>query len=66
VKWVLKKSALTLLGLIAVVFLFKIAQRICWENNFTVIAPPSLDSWDPTERVDAARQAMKKYGGGKQ
>lgn len=62
-KGVLKRSGLFLVALIAIVLLFKIAQKVCWDNKFTVFAPPSLDSWDPTERVAAAREAMKKYGG---
>lgn len=26
-------------------------------------APPSLDAWDPKERIDAAEAAARKYGG---
>jgi len=42
---------------------YKIVQKACWENNATFVNPPSLDSWDPTERVEAARQAGMKFGG---
>jgi hypothetical protein len=26
-------------------------------------APPCLDAWDPTERIDAAEAAAREYGG---
>jgi hypothetical protein len=58
-----KGTILAVLVIVTVVVLFKVAQKVCWDNNLTLIAPPSLDSWDPTERVEAARQAMKRYGG---
>jgi hypothetical protein len=44
---------------------YKTAQKACWENNASFVNPPSLDSWDPTERAEAARQAGMKYGGKK-
>jgi ABC-type sugar transport system substrate-binding protein len=37
-----------------------------WHNNVPRMSPPSLDSEYPTARVEAARQAAKKYGGGKE
>lgn len=44
-----------------IVFVLKSAQLICW--HYKVIAPPSLESWDPHERVEAARLAIKTFGG---
>ncbi len=51
--------------LLLVAFAFKAAQTVCWRNNVSLIGPPSLDSLDPTERIEAAREAAKKYGGSK-
>ena len=56
-----KCVGLPLLAILAVALLLKIAQEICWKTK--LIPPPSLDSWDPTERFEAARHAAKKYGG---
>jgi hypothetical protein len=42
---------------------FKVVQNECWKHNGRLFSPPSLNSWDPTERVEAARQAGKKFGG---
>jgi hypothetical protein len=55
--------ALSLVVVCTVGFVFKVAQKVCWDNNVSFMDPPSLDSWDPTERVEAARLAVKKYGG---
>ena len=43
--------------------LYKGAQKLLWETDLTFISPASLDSWDPTERYEAARQAANKFGG---
>jgi hypothetical protein len=43
--------------------LLKCGDRTIGPWLFT--AEPSLDSIDPLERADAARLALKKYGGGK-
>jgi hypothetical protein len=45
------------------VLLFKAVQKQCWDRQISLFAPPSLGSWDPTERIEAARQAARKYGG---
>jgi hypothetical protein len=39
-------------------FLFK-----CGGCQISWIAPPCLDLWDRTERIEAARQAARKYEG---
>jgi hypothetical protein len=62
------KAFLKTLALILVLFTFSVVllkgcQKICWDTKATILGPPSLDSWDPTERWEAARQAAKKYGG---
>ena len=59
----LKRFAVVLLVLFLPLFLFKVAQKVCWDNKPSWLAPPSLDSWAPTERIEAARQAAKTYGG---
>ena len=61
-KIILRSVAVVLLVCLPVVLL-KVAQKICWDNHVSFVAPASLDSWDPTERIEAARNAAKKYGG---
>jgi hypothetical protein len=65
VKPPLKGIVKFVLVLFVVAFVVKGAQTVCWRNHVSIIPPPSLDSWDPTERVEAAWQAAKKYGGEK-
>jgi hypothetical protein len=65
VKPPLKGIVKFVLVLFVVAFVVKAAQTVCWRSNVSIISPPSLDSWDPTERVEAAWQAAKKYGGEK-
>lgn len=45
------------------VLMFKAVQKLCWDRKISLFAPPSLTSWDPTERIEAARQAARIYGG---
>jgi len=53
-----------LIVLVAVgLFLWKVAQNYCWNHNVSFLSPPSLGSWDPWERAEAARRLGKKYGG---
>ena len=59
----IRRFVLLLLALCFAAFLFQGAQKLRWDNSVTVINPPSLDAWDPTERYEAARQAAKKFGG---
>jgi hypothetical protein len=47
---------------LAVTFL-KVTQVICRQNKALSFAPASLDSWDPLDRIEAARNAAQKYGG---
>jgi hypothetical protein len=56
---------LSILGTVAVggYYLLKFGDRAIGPWLFS--AQPSLDSIDPFERADAARLALKKYGGGK-
>jgi len=61
-RWIGKRLLMVLLVALA----FKAAQTICWRNQVRLVPPPSLDSWDPTERVEAAWEAARKYGGGKE
>jgi hypothetical protein len=49
---------------LAVAFL-KVTQVICRQNKALSFDPASLDSWDPLDRIEAARNAAQKYGGGK-
>jgi hypothetical protein len=59
-------SVLAALGIVVLAILaFKVVQKQCWDHHVKWWAPPSLQSWDPTERVEAARQIAKKYGGSK-
>jgi hypothetical protein len=44
-------------------FLYKGCQKLGRENQPPFVDPPSLDSWDPTDRYEAAHQIYKKYGG---
>jgi hypothetical protein len=50
-KWVGTVLLLLVIGAV----LFKVWQRLS--------GPPTLDSRDPTERVEAAWEAIKQYGG---
>lgn len=59
----LKPVGKGLLCVLLVALSLKGIQTVCWRNNVSLISPPSLGSWDPTERVEAAWQAAKKYGG---
>jgi hypothetical protein len=59
----LLKVGLVLMLVSLGVVVFKVVQKQCWDHKVSWFAPPSLDSWDPTERVEAARQAARKYGG---
>ena len=63
----MKKLVKFLTGLLLVVGVglaaYKASQKILWDNKASFVNPPSLNSWDPTERFEAARQAAKKYGG---
>ena len=61
----LRPIAINLFWLLLLVLTFKVIQTVCWRNNVSLMSPPSLGSWDPTERVEAAWQAAKKYGGQK-
>ena len=57
--------AVALLAACLLVAAYKGGQKLCWDNKASFVNPPSLDSWDPTERLEAARQAAKSYGGAK-
>lgn len=63
----LLKALLSFTGILILVSIgvaiYKVAQKACWENKVEFVGPPSLDSWDPTERAEAAREAGKKLGG---
>jgi hypothetical protein len=45
------------------VALLKAAQVLCRKSKASFVAPASLDSWDPLDRGEAARNAAQKYGG---
>jgi hypothetical protein len=60
VKSFLKKAGVALLVLLIPVAGLKLLQNVCWVTD---LGTPSLDSWDPTERMEAAWWAAKKYGG---
>jgi len=65
VKKLLMWLGATLLAVSLVVAAYKGGQKLFWDNKASFVNPPSLDSWDPTERFEAARQAAKSYGGAK-
>ena len=46
-----------------VLALLKVTQVICRRSKASFVAPASLDSWDPLDRIEAARNAARKYGG---
>ena len=57
------KAALVFVVIGLGLLVFKVVQKQCWDRQISLFAPPSLNSWDPTERIEAARQAARKYGG---
>jgi hypothetical protein len=63
VKKLLMWLAATILAACLLVAAYKGVQKLCWDNKASFVNPPSLDSWDPTERFESARQAGKKWGG---
>ena len=62
-KNLLKALAKVLLAVGLSALAYKGGQKLCWDNKASFVEPASLDSWDPTERFEAARQSYKKYGG---
>jgi hypothetical protein len=52
-----------ILALCLAALLYKGGQKLCRENKAPFVDPPSLDTWDPTDRYEAAHQIYKKYGG---
>ena len=59
----MKKLLKILCALFIAAVVYKGGQKVIWETKATIILPPSLDSWDPTERYEAAILAAKRFGG---
>jgi hypothetical protein len=63
VKTLLESVFKLLLALCLAAGIYKVGQIWCRDNKVSFVDPPSLDSWDPTDRYEAAREIYKKYGG---
>ena len=62
-KALLESLAKLLLAVCLAALVYKVGQKLCRDNKASFVDPPSLDSWDPTDRYEAAREIYKKYGG---